>query len=150
MKNYVTVKELIDFAKLDVLGGNDGLDNHVKVDEINYPWMEFAGYFTYFEPTRLILISSKEALYLNNLETQIAYERVEYIFKQQPPAVVFSRNVMVPDFFIELGNKYNIPILKSDFRTTPLHSKLFGFLRERLAERKSVHGVLLDINGCFR
>lgn len=147
MKNYVTVQELIEFAKLDILGGNNGVSNRIKVDEINYPWMEFAGYFTYFEPARLILISSKEAMYLNNLEPKLAYERVEYIFKQQPPAVVFSRNVNVPEFFIELGNRYNIPILKSDFRTTPLHSKLFGFLRERLAERKSVHGVLLDING---
>ena len=41
MKNYVTAQELIEFAKLDILGGNDGVSNRIKVDEINYPWMEF-------------------------------------------------------------------------------------------------------------
>lgn len=147
MKNYVTVKQLIDLANLEILGGNGGIENHITMDEITFPWMEFAGYFTYFDPNRLILIGSKELMYLTNLDTDVAYIRVEEICKQQPPAIVFSKNVDVLPFFIELGNRYNVPILKSEFRTTPLNSKLFGFLRDRLAERKSVHGVLLDING---
>ena len=68
VKNYVTVKQLIDLANLEILGGNGGIENHITMDEITFPWMEFAGYFTYFDPNRLILIGSKELMYLTNLD----------------------------------------------------------------------------------
>ncbi len=35
---------------------------------------------------------------------------------KNPPAIIFSINVEIEDMFIELGNKYNVAILKSDNR----------------------------------
>lgn len=143
----VTVSLVKELLNLQVLAGEKGLENVITEDEITSPGMEFAGFYKYFETSRVILIGSKEATYLNELGQDLAYSRCEYICQQNPPVIVFSRNVNVPKFIIELGDKYNVPILKSELRTTPLNSKLFGFLRDRLAERKNVHGVLLDING---
>lgn len=42
---------------------------------------------------------------------------------------------------------YGICLLKSDLRTTPLNSKVYSYLQSRLAQRQTVHGVLMDING---
>jgi HPr kinase/phosphorylase len=114
---------------------------------ISRPGVEIAGFLDFFEPERLILIGSKENSFLNLLDVKVQKERLEPIFKLQPPAFIFSVNVVINDIFIELGNKYQVPILKSDLRTTVLSSQLYSYLHSKLAPRKSLHGVLLDIHG---
>ena len=76
---------------------------------------------------------------------EFLYQKI--LFQQKPSGFVFSLNVSVPQYFLDLGNKYDVPILKSTLRTTSLNSKMFGFLCSHLSPRQSVHGVLLDING---
>lgn len=143
----VLVQELIDYADLEILAGKDGVNRKITDEEITSPGVEFAGFFDYFYPERIILIGSKEAKFIYQMAEDKRASILETLFKKSPAALVFSRNVNVHNMFIDLGNKFNIAILRSDLRTTPLTSKLFTFLRERLAERIGVHGVMMDING---
>jgi len=147
MNDKVLLSDLVTDIKLEVLAGKKGLTKEITDVEITNPGMEFAGFYSYFIPDRIILIGSKEATYLSKLDKDVAYERVLHLFEQTPPAFVFSTRAIVPDFFIELGEKYNTPVLKSEDRTTTITSKLYTYLRDRLAPRISVHGVLVDING---
>lgn len=147
MMDYVLVSELIKFADLEILAGKEGINNKIADDEITSPGVEFAGYFDYFENKRLLLIGSKEANFLYKMDLKNQKEVLENLFKKEPVALLFSKNVVVSELFIDLGNKYNVPILRSQLRTTPLTSKTFAFLRKRLAERIGVHGVMMDING---
>lgn len=147
MDRKITIKQLIKAIDLEVHAGEAGLNNIITEEEVRFPWLEFAGIFDYYEAKKINLISSKEAVYLNALGLELAKERVEDFIKRQPSGIVFSLNVEIPDYFIELGNKYNVPILKSDLRTTTLNSRMFGFICSKLSPRQSIHGVLLDING---
>lgn len=147
MERKVTVKEIVDVVELTVLAGESGLDRLVVAEEITFPWLELTGVFKYFEPETVNLIGSKETTYLMELGEELAKERVREFFRHNPGAVVCSRNVEIPSYFIEFGNYYNVPVLKSELRTTALNSKLFEFLCSRLSPRESVHGVLMDING---
>ena len=143
----VTIKQLIDFADLEILAGKNGLNNLVTDDEITTPGVEFSGYFDYFVPGRIALIGSKEANFLYSLNKDLQLKRVEELFSHKPQAIIFSKNVKINQYFIDFGNKTNIPVLRSELRTTPLTSKLYSFLKEKLSERIGVHGVLIDING---
>ena len=144
----ITVKEMVDEINLTVLAGEEGLKNPVTNDMIARLGVELSGFFDFYDPKRVVLIGSKEGTFLSRLPKAIQIERLEYLFKLCPPAFIFSKNVVVPEIFLTMGNKYNVPVLKNDdLRTTPLSSKLYGYLQEALAERISVHGVLLDING---
>ena len=147
MDRKITIKQLIKAIDLEVHAGEAGLNNIITEEEVRFPWLEFAGIFDYYDAKKINLISSKEAVYLNALGLELAKERVEDFIKRQPSGIVFSLNVEIPDYFIELGNKYNVPILKSDLRTTTLNSRMFGFICSKLSPRQSIHGVLLDING---
>ena len=147
MERKVTVSELVKVMELNVMAGEKGLNNVITDVEITFPWLELTGVFKYFQPGKVNLIGSKEATFLKELGYELAKERVKELFIHNPTALVFSLNVEVPDYCIEFGNEYNIPVIKSGLRTTSLHSKLFGFLCSRLAPRQSVHGVLMDING---
>jgi HPr kinase/phosphorylase len=143
----LTVEKIMKDRNLEILAGHDGIKNEVNVAMLSRPGVEIAGFLDFFEPERLILIGSKENSFLNLLDVKVQKERLEPIFKLQPPAFIFSVNVVISDIFIELGNKYQVPILKSDLRTTVLSSQLYSYLHSKLAPRKSLHGVLLDIHG---
>ena len=147
MARKVTIEQLYKKMDLEIIAGEKGLNNAITDDEILVPGVEFAGFIRFFSSTKLTLISSREATYLSELGEDIAKARVEEIFKLKPSVFLFSRNVIIPQYFIEFGNKYDVPILRSNLRTATLYSKIYGYLRDQLAPRQSVHGVLMDING---
>lgn len=141
------VKHLIKDLELELVSGKKGLENEITVEMLSRPGVELAGFLDFFNKERLILIGSKEDHFMNRLPEDTKRQRVEDIMMLNPPAIIFSVNVEIEDMFIELGDKYNVAILKSDNRTTALSSLLYAYLHSKLAPRISVHGVLLDIHG---
>ncbi len=141
------VKHLIKDLELKLVSGKKGLENEITVEMLSRPGVELAGFLDFFNKERLILIGSKEDHFMNQLPSEIKRKRIEDIMMKNPPAIIFSVNVEIEDMFIELGDKYNVAILKSDNRTTALSSLLYAYLHSKLAPRISVHGVLLDIHG---
>lgn len=147
MGTKINLKEVIADNNLTVLAGENYIDRDVTVDMLTRPGVELAGFFDFYEPQRLVLMGSKETTFFNQLPYDDQVARMDKFLSFNPPAFVFSHRVNIPKLILDKGNEYNVPILKGDLRTTPLSSKLYGYLQEHLALRLSVHGVLLDING---
>lgn len=147
MKSSIIIKKIAKDLELEVLAGETGLNRTVSAEMLNRPGVELAGFYDFYDQERILLIGSKEASFLKLFSPHIQKERVNRIVQEQPPAIVFSHNVEVPQDFIDAGNLYEVPILKSNLRTTPLNSKLYSYLHSGLAPRMSIHGVLVDIHG---
>jgi HPr kinase/phosphorylase len=143
----IQISEIIKGLDLKLMAGQNGIDRKVSVPGLSKPGLELAGMMDFFENDRIQIFGSKEAAYFHSLEKSEQIARVEAMFKTQPPALIFSKNVDVPQLFVELGDQYHIPILKSFYRTTSLFSELYAYLQVKLAERTIMHGVLMDING---
>ncbi len=143
----IKVKKIVKDINLDVLAGEEGLVNEIADQNVERPGLEFAGFYDFFQPGRVNLIGSKEISFLDKLDEEVAKTRVRYIFMQQPPCIICSKNVNLPQFFMDFGNEFKIPVLKSELRTTAISSKLYNYLQDSLAERQTIHGVLMDING---
>lgn len=143
----ISVSELIKNTNLEIISGEKGINGLIKTDMVCHPGMEFAGFFDYYDEQRVIIIGSKEIKYLltRNINTQ--KERVEKIFAKNPPAVIYSLNVELPQYFVEFSNKYNVPLLKSNMITDAISSKVYVYLQSKIAPIISVHATLLDING---
>jgi len=141
------IKHLVRDLKLTLLNDSKTLENEIKSEMLSRPGVELAGFLDFFDADRLILIGSKEAHFMQLLPQMIQIERIEDIFKKNPPGVIFSVNVDVEPILIELGNTYGVAVMKSDSRTTPLSGSLYQYLHSKLAPRTSLHGVLLDIHG---
>lgn len=141
------IKHLIQDMNLKLLSGKQALETDIKSEMLSRPGVELAGFLDFFDPERLVLIGSKEYQFMKLLPIDIRKQRVEDMFKKRPPGVIFSINVEVENMFTSLGKKYNVAILKSNIRTTPLSGQLYPYLHSKLAPRQSVHGVLLDIHG---
>lgn len=143
----IKVKKLVKDLNLELVAGQDGKDNTIADQNVERPGLEFAGFYDFFQAGRVFLIGSKEISFLNKLDLEVAKTRVKYIFRKQPPCIICSVNVQIPNYFVELGNEYKTPVLKSNLRTTAISSKLYNYLQATLAERQTIHGVLMDING---
>ncbi|MBU1144414.1 MAG: HPr(Ser) kinase/phosphatase [Firmicutes bacterium] len=143
----ITVKHVIEGLKLEIAAGEAGVNREIKNPNLSKPGLELAGLFDFYEFDRIQIIGSKEGTFFHWLNESDQEIRVKMLFEKQPPAFIFSKNVVIPEIFIKFGNYYKIPVLKSSYKTTSLFSELFAFLQAKLAERTSVHGVLMDING---
>lgn len=143
----ITVQKLMIDNKLELIAGEKGLSLELTEDMISRPGVEFAGFFDYFDYKRVILMGTKEAMFLKQQDPLISEKNVRKIFELAPPCIVFSVNALIPECFIRFANEFNICLLKSNLRTTPTSSKLYTYLQYHLAPRISVHGTLLDISG---
>lgn len=143
----LSVKKMVKDLNLEVLAGEGGILHTFEEPHVQRPGLEFAGFYDFFQVERPLLIGSKELSFLLKLDEEVAKTRVRYIFEKKPPCIICSINVELPEYFKTFGNEFDIPVLKSQLRTTPLSAKLYNYLQEGLAQRQTVHGVLMDING---
>lgn len=75
------------------------------------------------------------------------YSVLKEMFKKDTPAVIVSRALAIPDEMIQAAKEEGISLLSSRVSTSRLAGEMSYFLDASLAERTSVHGVLMDIYG---
>lgn len=145
----VTLKRCVEELKMEVVAGHEYLDRLVTRPMISRPGVEiYANYFKYYEKDRIQVIGSKEYVLYEMLDPEDKAARIHSLFSLNPPAFIFTKNVdNIPLEFIEASSKYKIPVLKTEFKTTPLIGILSAFLADEISERKTMHGVMLDVYG---
>ncbi len=124
----VTVKMLVDRLKLKVVYGNkELLAKTITTADISRPGLEMTGYFDYYSPERLQLVGMKEWSYLKTMTENNRYSVFTNMFK---------------------ADKENgVAVLQGRNGTSSLSGDMSWYLNSQLAERTSVHGVLVDIYG---
>lgn len=149
MIQKIVIKDVVENLRMEVVNGNEYLDRVVTRSMTSRPGVEiYSDYFEFYESTRIQVIGTKELNLFLMITHDQKKDRVDKLFSSNPPAFVFTGNVQkIPDEFYEASKKYKIPLLKTKLRTTALIGKLGTYLSEQLAEKKTIHGVMLDING---
>ena len=142
----VTVKELIDAVGLTVYSGDKHLeDRKIATDDISRPGLELTGYFDYYPQERVQLFGMTEISYAHKMDPEERLEVMDKLCGENTPCFVVSRYLSIPVEMEKAAEKHGIPILRSKLPTTRLSAKMTDYLGGRLAERKSLHGVLVDI-----
>lgn len=144
----VTVKMLVDKVKLEVIYSTDELlSKIISTSDISRPGLEMTGYFDYYSPERIQLFGMKEWSYLTTMTSHNRYSVLKEMFKADTPAVIVSRDLSIPDEMLRAAKEEGISLLKSKISTSRLAGSISYYLDASLAERTSVHGVLMDIYG---
>lgn len=144
----VTVKMLVDKVKLKVVYGNDELlAKEITTADISRPGLEMTGYFDYYSPERLQLLGMKEWTYLMKMISHNRYQVLTEMIKPETPAIIVARKLEVPEEMLAAAKEKGIAILQSHIPTSRLSGEMSWYLDSCLAERTSVHGVLMDIYG---
>ena len=144
----VTVKMLVDKLKLKVVYGNEKLlSKPITTADISRPGLEMTGYFDYYSPERLQLVGMKEWSYLKTMTDNNRYSVFANMFKAETPAVIVARGLEIPEEMLQAAKENGVAVLQGRNGTSSLSGDMSWYLNSQLAERTSVHGVLVDIYG---
>lgn len=148
--NLVTVEDLVQELKLEVITPNASLNRQITEQMLSRPGMELTGVVQYFRDNakrRIQIIGTKEWLYLQSLESDVRRERTKVLFTDETPVIIFSKKFDIPQEMVELSQQTGVPLLRSEKETTVLFTAISNYLEEALSPIESVHGVLVDVNG---
>lgn len=144
----VTVKMLVDKVKLATIYATDELlAKEITTADISRPGLEMTGFFDYYSPDRVQLLGMKEWSYLMAMTSHNRLSVLKAMFQPQTPAIVVARSLEIPSEMLEAAKELGTPIFQSRHTTSRISSEMSWYLDSCLAERVSVHGVLMDIYG---
>ncbi|KRM13599.1 HPr(Ser) kinase/phosphatase [Paucilactobacillus suebicus] len=147
MANEVTVADLVKNVRLNVLQGEDYLDRPVTTSDISRPGLELTGYFKYYPAPRIQLLGITETSFAKNMTHDELLMVMRKMCAPETPTFVVSTNLPVPDELKQAADENKIPILGTKLTSSRILSNMTFYLSGKLAQRQSVHGVLVDING---
>ena len=142
----VTVEKLIKDFELEVLIEGKP-KQEIKVNDINRPGLQLAGFYNYFAPERLQVIGKAEWSFLDDMKIELRMKRLKKYFSFDMNCIIISRDLEPHEEFLEAAKKKQIWVLRSKLVTTKLMSKLTIYLAGKLAPETRLHGVLVDVYG---
>lgn len=146
--NSVSVANLVEAINLTVYSGEEYLEEkQITTSDIYRPGLELTGYFEYYPEERIQLFGMTEVSYAHQLTEKDLQDVAEKLCAPKTPCLVIARDLKVPAELEKSAKANNIPILLSSLPTTRLSSKMTDYLEGKLAERRAMHGVLVDIYG---
>lgn len=148
MADSVTVKQLVTDTNLEVVRGEEYLtEREIVVSDISRPGLELTGYFNYYPHERIQLFGRTEISFARNMSSDERALILKRMAAEDTPAFLVSRGLPIPDEMLQAAATAHIPVLSSKLPTTRLSSLITEYLDGQLAERRSMHGVLVDIYG---
>ncbi|MGT2753398.1 HPr(Ser) kinase/phosphatase [Streptococcus ovis] len=144
----VFVKDLIDHVRVEcVYCTEELLQKEITTADITRPGLEMTGYFDYYSPERIQLIGMKEWSYLMSMTSHNRYQVLLQMFQPETPVVIVARGLAIPEEMHRAAKENKTAIFQSQSATSRLSGEISSYLDSRLAQRTSVHGVLMDIYG---
>ena len=119
----------------------------VKRKEVNRPALQLGGFYESFDNDRIQVIGRVEHNFLLSLEEEKRKKAVYGLFQREIPCLVICRDMEVFPEMLEYAREFDTPILCTAQSTTDFIAELIYWLREELADRVMMHGVLVDIYG---
>lgn len=143
----VTVKELVDNTRLNIVSGTEYLNRPITTADISRPGLEMTGYFTYYAPERVQLLGITET----SFSKRMSHDELLMVYRKmadaQTPAFVVSTNLPIADELKQAADEAHIPILTTHLTSSQILSNMTYYLGGELTPRQSVHGVLIDVHG---
>ncbi len=147
MPESVTVADLVKANRLDVYSGEEHLDRLITTSDISRPGLELTGYFNYYPAKRIQLLGITETSFAKGMTHEKMLDVMRKMCQPETPAFVISTQLDPPEELKQSAEEAEIPILGTKLTTSRVLSNMTNFLEGKLAERQSVHGVLVDIYG---
>ena len=149
-----TVLDLLDLAlrghnalNLRCLCGRKGLFRTITVPEINRPGLALTGFYESFAAQRVQVFGNAEYAYLNKIFTDGNIEKVQQLFTFEMPCCIFAHGLTPPDGFLAIAEEAGCAVLQTDLETTELTNRLLRLFFNIFAQKKTMHGVLVEVYG---
>lgn len=140
-------KVIEEFSFEKIYSSSDIDEIMIDTPELNRPALQIGGFYDYFDPKRIQIIGKVEITYLEQFPREKRCELMERLFSTKFPALIITRNMQVFPEMLELAEKYDMTILRTEETTSSIMSALISYLNVQLAPRRTRHGVLVEVYG---
>jgi HPr kinase/phosphorylase len=130
-----------------LLAGGGGLGNTVFSARIQKPGLALAGYTEHLHPDRIQVLGNTEISYLSQIDDRLALESIRTLCTFPISCFIITKNLVPPQFFLDVAETANIPVLSTHHQSSTFISLITKFLEERLLPITHLHGVLMDVLG---
>lgn len=127
-----------------------GIDSRkvtVTETDINRPALQLAGFYDYFQPRRVQVIGNVECAYLDSLDDETRFLRVENLFSKKIPCLVMCRGHKPSERMLSLAEKHNVSIFTTEEGTSEASEKIIHYIQKETSPVITIHGVLIDVFG---
>lgn len=144
----VSMKKLIkDFGLVNLSTKVDLKGKKITKSAVNRLALQLTGFFEYFDNDRIQVLGKVEYAYLRDLDPARRDKAIEDIFMHNIPCLVICYGMEPYPEIIKYSEKYDTPVLQTKESTTDFTGELIRWLKDKLAQQITLHGVLLDIYG---
>ena len=149
MSEYsITLAKIIEHLELeDVYLPRSAEDILVSTPEVNRPGIEFSGFTSLFDNSRISVIGLGELALLLSYDEEKRNRIIKTYVELRPKAILFTRDLEIPPYMIQMAKECEVPILRSEKTTSDVFATLVHYLSDELAPRITRHGVLLEVYG---
>ncbi|MCL1866349.1 MAG: HPr(Ser) kinase/phosphatase [Oscillospiraceae bacterium] len=120
---------------------------YIQNNDINRPGLQFAGYYEYFDNTRIQIVGKAEIAFLDRWKEDEKAKIFDKWLATKPPAVILARGIELEGALLEMAERHSVPVLATSESTSVLISKVINFLNLKMAPRITRHGVLIEVYG---
>ena len=147
-KYTVLLKTIAAEHNLQVLhAAKDYETKEIVTYDVNRPAMQLAGFYNYFDPARIQIIGRVESTYLDTLSDADRLAAFERFMQYDIAALVICHGVQPFPECMEAAEKYDRTVFITPEDTSEFQAGVISSLRNHLAPRTTVHGVLVEIYG---
>ena len=133
--------------RLELLGGEAGLDRRVVSSRIQKPGLALSGFTEHIHKDRLQVFGNTELSYLGTLKPEDQRVRVRALFTLPISCLIVTKNLPVSEMMRREADDAKVPLLRSSHLSSTFIDNVERFLQEALTASASVHGVLIDVIG---
>ena len=147
--NYsVPLQQFVEEFDLENIVPEISLEGRViNSNGVNRPALQLAGFFDYFENDKVQLVGVVEKAYLDRLEPMFREDVLRKLFSFGFPCLVVCNNLEIFPEAIAFAEEFGVPVFRTKQSETEFLTESNMWIAEKLAERVTIHGVLVDIYG---
>ena len=119
----------------------------VQREDVNRPGLQLVGFFDYFDAKRLQVLGKVENTYLTKVEPEDRRRIFDDLLAYEIPALIITRGLEPFPELMEMADRHDRTILRTQETTTAFMGALIAGLRNELAPSITRHGVLVEVYG---
>ena len=145
----LTVEDIVRKFSLEVLAGENQLQQTITQARSHRPGLEFVGHFDFFPTERVQILGRKEITYLHKLSIEERQIRIGNIVKYHPPCFIVTAGQEGLTYLTQYCLEEGIPLLCTlePKTTSEFIMKLDACMVKKLAPEIAVHGVCINVYG---
>lgn len=149
MSEYsVKLTKLVDEFSLEGIVVPDNINDIVVTrSDVSRPGLPLCGYFEYFEGGRIQIMGRMEISFIESLSPEKRIEALSSFLSKGVVCVVVTAGLDVCEDLVDLCKEYNTPLYRTTNDTSNFTAALIASLNIHLAERITLHGVLIEVYG---